>query len=115
MRFAFVIIETDRSRHAIATDRAAHRAAIEAWMGAQARAGVLLGGEAFETEKIAPVTVRRADDLSPLVTDGPFAGPAETLGGFVLVEVADRAAAVELATTWPPSGEALEIRPVWEA
>jgi hypothetical protein len=61
------------------------------------------------------VTVRRAVDLSPILTEGPFAGPRETLGGYVLVQVADMAAAVELATTWPGTGEVLEIRPIWEA
>lgn len=111
MKFAFVIVETPESRAAIRADRAAHRRAIETWMTAQAAAGVLVGGEAFETEGAAPATVRRRGGTLE-VTDAPFAGPVETLGGYVLVEVADRAAAIALARTWPASGETIEVRPL---
>ena len=114
MKFAFVIIETPESRAAIQADRAVHRSAIESWMTAQATAGVLVGGEAFETEEVEPATVRRRGG-SVEVTDGPFAGLEETLGGYVLVEVPDRAAAIELALTWPATGEAIEVRPLWVA
>ncbi len=83
-------------------------------MRQQAEAGTLVGGEAFETEQGPPITVRRAEDGESVVTEGPFAGGRETLGGYVLVEVPDMDAAVAVATTWPASGEAIEIRPIWE-
>ncbi len=83
-------------------------------MAEQARAGKLLGGEAFETETIGPVTVRRAGAGEVTVAEGPFAGAAETLGGFLLVDVADREEAVELAKSWPTE-ETIEIRPIWVA
>ena len=114
MRFALVIIENDRSRRSIHTDRSAHRAALEAWMRQHGEAGTLVGGEAFETERTTPVTIRRAQDGSSEVTDGPFAGKEETLGGYVLVEAPDMDAAVAVAKTWPASGETIEIRPIWE-
>lgn len=114
MRFAIVIIENDASRRAIQEDRAAYRKRIEAWMGEQAQAGVLVGGEAFETESVPPVTLRRAADGTTEVTEGPFAAGGETLGGYLLIEAADRNAAVAIARTWP-TPETLEVRPLWTA
>ncbi len=114
MKFALVTIETEQSRRNILEDRAKHRKSIEAWMAEQARADKLVGGEAFETEKIGPVTVRHDDSGAVTVAEEPFAGERETLGGFLLVDVADREEAVELAKSWP-SGETIEVRPVWAA
>ncbi len=114
MRFALVVIETEQSRRQIRENRAGYRGRIEAWMAEQARAGTLVGGEAFETERVAPVTVRRTAPGEANVVEGPFAGESETLGGFLLVEVADRNAAVALATSWP-TGETIEVRPIWIA
>ncbi|MFJ4526134.1 YciI family protein [Streptomyces sp. NPDC088810] len=114
MRFAIVVIENDASRRSIQDDRLAYRKKIEAWMGEQAQAGVLVGGEAFETEVTPPVTVRRAADGTTEVTEGPFATGQETLGGYLRVEVADRPGAVDVARTWP-TPETLEVRPLWTA
>jgi len=114
LKFALVTIETERSRRNILEDRAKHRKSIEAWMAEQARAGKLVGGEPFETEKMGPVTVRHDDSGAVTVAEEPFAGESETLGGFLLVDVADREEAVELAKSWP-SGETIEVRPVWVA
>ena len=114
LKFALVTIETEQSRRNILEDRAKHRMSIEAWMAEQARAGKLLGGEAFETEKMGPVTVRRDSSGAVSVAEEPFAGENETLGGFILVDVANRDEAVELAKSWP-TGETIEVRPVWAA
>ncbi|MEU3838586.1 YciI family protein [Streptomyces sp. NPDC028635] len=114
MKFAIVIIENAESRRKIQEDRLAYRKQIEEWMGQQAQAGALVGGEAFETESVAPVTVRRTGDGTPKAVEEPFAGGDETLGGYILVEAADRDAAVEIAKTWP-TPETLEVRPLWVA
>jgi hypothetical protein len=114
MRFALVTIETDDSRRHSREHRADHRARIEAWMSEQARSGTLVGGEAFDTEQLEPVTVRRDPSGKVTVTEGPFAGDHETLGGYLLVEVADRDEAVDLAKSWP-TGETIEVRPIWPA
>lgn len=114
MKFALVIVETEGSRRNILEDRAEHRNSIEAWMAEQGLAGKLVGAEAFETEQMGPVTVRRDSTGVVAVTEEPFAGASETLGGFLLVEVADRDEAVEPAKSWP-TGETIEIRPVWAA
>ena len=114
MRFALVTIETEQSRRSITDHRDKHRGQITAWMSEQAQAGKLVGGEAFETETAAPVTVRRDPLGAVTVTEAPFCGDSETLGGFLLIDVADRDEAVELAKTWP-TGETIEVRPIWVA
>ena len=114
MKSALVILETEASRRHIRQDPADHRARIEAWMGKQARAGKLVGGEAFETETVGPVTVRRNSDGEVTGSEGPFAGVHETLGGYIVIEAADRDEAVEIAKSWPTE-ETIEVRPIWEA
>jgi hypothetical protein len=57
--------------------------------------------------------VRPAADGRTIVTDGPFAETKEQLGGFYLIECADRDEAVEYAKRIPRSpGLAVEIRAV---
>lgn len=50
------------------------------------------------------------------VTDGPFAETKEQLGGFFLIEAADREEAVRLAAQWPSARlGTIEVRPVEES
>ncbi|MFF9207720.1 MULTISPECIES: YciI family protein [unclassified Streptomyces] len=114
MKYALVIFETDESRRRIQADRAAYRTEYESWIGGLAAAGKLVGGEALETERIAPVTVRTTADGAPAVTDGPAHAGEETLGGWFIVDVADREEAVELAKSLP-TPETVEIRPILES
>ncbi|MFJ2899662.1 YciI family protein [Streptomyces sp. NPDC087218] len=114
MKYALVIFETDESRRRIQADRAAYRKEYEGWIGGLAAAGKLVGGEALETERIEPATVRTATDGTSAVSDGPAHSGEETLGGWFIVEVADRAEAVELARSLP-TPETVEIRPVLES
>jgi hypothetical protein len=70
-------------------------------------AGQFLGGEGLAASHRAVVVRRRG------VTDGPFIETKEQLGGYYLVECADRDAAIELARRVPESpGLAVEVRPV---
>ena len=108
-----MIVENEASRRSIELDRTTHRKQIETWMAKHAQSGTLIGGEAFETEKLAPVTVRRDDEGELSVTEQGFAGDVETLGGYILVDVPDRESAVEIAKSWPMA-EAIEVRPLWE-
>jgi hypothetical protein len=112
VRFAFVVVETEASRRHVRERRADHRSRIEGWTAAQARDGNLLGGEAFHTQATGPVTLRRTADGGVAVTEGPFAAGEETLGGYLLIEAADRDEAVALAATWPTE-ETIEVRPIW--
>jgi hypothetical protein len=69
--------------------------------------GVYVSGEALEDPSTATV-VRPGD--KPVVTDGPFAETKEAIGGFYVVDVADREQAVELAKQVPQSpGLAVEV------
>lgn len=111
MKFALVILENAASRRSIEQDRAEHRKAIEAWMGETAASGRLIGGDAFETEEAAPVTVRRGPDGDRAATEGSALPGDETLGGYILVEADGRDEAVEIARTWP-TPETIEVRPV---
>ena len=59
-------------------------------------------------------TVRRGG----LVTDGPFAETKEHLGGFIVLEVPDLEAAIEVASGWPGlewAGDGVELRPVGDS
>ncbi|MFE1315672.1 YciI family protein [Streptomyces sp. NPDC058755] len=114
MKYALVIFETDESRRRIQADRGAYRKEYEGWIGGLAAAGKRVGGEALETERIAPSTVRTAADGTSTVTDGPAHAGEETLGGWFIVEVADRAEALELAKSLP-TPETVEVRPILES
>ncbi|MFF4171976.1 YciI family protein [Streptomyces sp. NPDC001744] len=114
MKYALVIFETDESRRRIQADRTAYRKEYEDWIGGLAAAGKLVGGEALETGHTAPATVRTPADGTPVVTDGPAHTGEETLGGWFVVDVTDRAEAIELAKSLP-TPETVEIRPVLES
>ncbi|MGY3680634.1 hypothetical protein ACVWXU_004257 [Streptomyces sp. TE33382] len=58
--------------------------------------------------------MRKATDGASSVTDGPAHTGEETLGGWFVVEVADRAEAIELAESLP-TPETIEIRPLLES
>ncbi|GGK45034.1 YciI family protein [Nocardia camponoti] len=114
MKFALVIFETPESCRQIQADRAAYRAQYESWIGGLAAAGKLVGGDALETDHTAPATVRTYPDGSTTVTDTPAHPSDETLGGWFIVDVADRAEAIALAQTLP-TPETVEVRPVLES
>jgi hypothetical protein len=76
-------------------------------------AGAMLGGEALQgTETATSLTSRTG---SVVISDGPFAGTKEILGGFYLIEAENLDAATKWAERCPimPYGT-VEIRPVME-
>jgi hypothetical protein len=75
------------------------------------KAGVVIGGA--ELAGVQTATTVRVRDGQTAVTDGPYAETKEQLGGFYLIECADRDEAVEYAKRIPRSpGLAVEIRAV---
>ncbi|GAA2294500.1 YciI family protein [Streptomyces kunmingensis] len=114
MKFALMIFETKESRRRIQADRDAYRTAYETWIGQIAATGKLVGGEAFDTEHTGPVTVRKTSDGATQVTEAAAYRGEETLGGWFVLEVADREEAVELARGLP-TPETIEIRPILES
>jgi hypothetical protein len=92
------------------------RASLEEWMAygrALTDAGAHLGDNALAGLETA--TTVRVRDGETLVSDGPFAETKEMLGGYYVIDVPDREAAVAWAARVPnaPYGT-IEIRPVME-
>jgi hypothetical protein len=57
----------------------------------------------------------RVRDGTLAVTDGPFAETKEQLGGFFILDAADRDEAVRLASRWPSARlGTIEVRPLEE-
>ncbi|MFE0646175.1 YciI family protein [Streptomyces sp. NPDC058877] len=75
-------------------------------------------GEMISTEALADPSqssVVRVRDGVPVVTDGPYLEAKEFLGGYYLVDVADRDRALELAAMIPDArfnGLGIEVRQV---
>ena len=79
-----------------------------------AEAGLLKGGTALQLPDTA-VTLRMQDG-ERLIQDGPYAETKEQLGGFFIIDVANRDAALDWAARCPIApGGAIEIRPAAEA
>jgi hypothetical protein len=70
--------------------------------------GAYVSGEALDDPRGSSVVVRPGE--TPIVSDGPFTETKEAIGGFYVIDVADRDAAVELAKQVPRSpGLAVEV------
>ena len=56
----------------------------------------------------------RVENGQAITSDGPFMGPGGAIGGYLVLEADDEAAAIELAATIPAArhGGAIEVRPV---
>jgi hypothetical protein len=75
--------------------------------------GAYVSGEALDDPRASSFVVQPGD--TPVVTDGPFAETKEAIGGFYVVDVADREQAIELAGKVPVSpGLAVEALPIAE-
>ncbi|HEV7496003.1 YciI family protein [Baekduia sp.] len=111
MKFIFLLYVPQKIR-----DDPNARASLETWMayGAALRhEGIDLGNNALEGLDMA--TTVRVRDGETLVTDGPFAETKEMLGGYYLIDVPDREAALAWAAKVPsaPYGS-IEVRPLME-
>ena len=68
------------------------------------------GGAELQPTRTATTIRKRTGKVS--VVDGPFIESKESVGGFSIIDVPDRDAAIALAKTWP--GHAIEIREIVE-
>ena len=106
MRFLFLIHGDSDAEAALSADE--RRAIVGEHMAYGARLrkrGVHVLGEALTGES----AIVRPGEL-PIVTDGPFAETKEALGGFYVVDCANRDEAIELAGRVPQSpGVAVEV------
>jgi hypothetical protein len=79
---------------------------------AMAKADISLGGERLKPASTA-VSVRMKDGR-PEVLEGPYAETREQLGGFYMIDVADRDEAVKWAARCPAAQfGTVEIRAIW--
>ena len=74
----------------------------------------VVGGE--QLQPVETATTVRVQNGETLLTDGPFVDAKEHVGGFILVEVDDLDAALEIAARIPAArmGGAVEVRPLVE-
>jgi hypothetical protein len=79
------------------------------WRDHQATGEILEGSELPPSD--TATTVRRADDGSITVTDGPFVEGKEVVGGYGIIDVPDLDAAIKLVLSWP-APTTMEIRPI---
>jgi hypothetical protein len=76
--------------------------------------GKLLATNALQSARTA-ATVRVRDGRTSVV-DGPFAEAKEHIGGYFLIEAADRDEALRIAGGWPSARiGSIEVRPIEEA
>lgn len=69
------------------------------------------GGAELQPTRTA-TTIRKRPEGKVTVVDGPFIESKESVGGFSILELPDREAAIALARTWP--GYGVEIRDIVE-
>jgi hypothetical protein len=77
----------------------------------EANQGTIRAGDALEHTGSA-TSVRRGQNGSFVITDGPFAETKEALGGYYLVEAADLDEALTLAKQVPSPFGGIEVRPI---
>lgn len=87
--------------------------AYTAWTEAMRKEGVLLANHGLRPA--AEAATVRAPGGKRSVIDGPYAETKEQIGGYFLIDVPDRAAALDWAARCPAAQHgAIEVRPVWE-
>ena len=94
-RFLLLIYGDERRWEAMSDDDMTSIDAGHERFRAAAGAAILAEGQ---LEPSSAATTLRAGGTGPLITDGPFVESKEALGGFYVIDVADRAAAVALAS-----------------
>ncbi|GMV59856.1 MAG: hypothetical protein AMXMBFR72_29490 [Betaproteobacteria bacterium] len=87
--------------------------AYTAWTEAMRKEGVLLANHGLRPA--AEAATVRAPGGKRSVIDGPYAETKEQIGGYFLIDVADRDAALAWAERCPAAQHgAVEVRSVWE-
>lgn len=78
------------------------------------KTGRLILTHALQSARTASTLETRGGTLS--VVDGPYADTKEQLGGFFLIEAANREEAIAVASRWPSARIGhIEVRPIEEA
>jgi len=83
------------------------------WSEEMEARGIVRGGAGLHPP--ADATTVRVRDNEVLLSDGPFAETKDQIGGFVLIDVDDLDAALEVAAKHPAASYGtIEVRPVLE-
>ena len=82
------------------------------WWDDLSKRGVIKSGGELDHRNTA-TTVRRVNGKMQ-VSDGPFIGSKEHVGGYALIQVDDLDAAIKVAKTWPGKSTTVEVRPIVE-
>ena len=78
------------------------------------KAGVMLAGEGLRSTRYGSLIQYKGGKFA--VTDGPFAESKEAIAGFWIIDVKDKAEALEWVKRIPfEEGETIELRKVFEA
>lgn len=109
MKYMLMLVRSEEDWYAL-TDEERDYPAIGRWFGELAQKGLMIGGEELQSARTA--TTVSWNGSQPILTDGPFIEAKETIGGYLIIEVPDLDAAIEIAKTWPAAGHKVEIRPV---
>ena len=93
--------------------RTSSRRSIEEYLAILQLPGVVGGNQ---LQPVETATTVRVQDDETLLTDGPFIDAKEHLGGYLVIELDDLAAALEIAARVPAArmGGAVEVRPLVE-
>ena len=101
----------ERAKHHDPKQVEAYFAGWTAFIGTLAQSGAMVGGNGLLPPDTA--TTIRVKNGTRQVVAGPFADNAEMLGGYVILDVADRDAALEWAARVPcVTAGSVEIRPI---
>src|SRR5580765_547921 len=89
------------------------QAIVDEYLALRQFPGILAGEQLQPVETATTVRVQNGETL---LTDGPFVDAKEHVGGFIVVDVDDLDAALELAARVPAArmGGAVEVRPLVE-
>ena len=89
------------------------QAIVDEYLAIRELPGVVGGGQLQSVETATTVRVQNGETL---LTDGPFIDAKEHLGGYLVIELDDLDAALELAARIPAArmGGAVEVRPMVE-
>lgn len=112
-RYVLLILDDPKRQWASPAEAGAAMAKMGRFAAELGQQGKLQGGNPLKS--MAEAVRVRARDGQVRVTDGPFAETKEMVGGFFVIEAADRAEALEIAKRCPAAEFGpVELREVME-
>jgi hypothetical protein len=102
------IVESDQERETPGDARREFESLVRWWTDLRERGKVIASGKLAPSRTAVTVSWRRQ---VPIVTDGPYVETKEAVAGLALLDVASRAEAIEIASSWSPSDRfRIEVR-----